>query len=99
MQLKLDAWRANQGPLAMRLTYKLLAGPVLLALIYVGVINIRSFGMQVTLYEAAMGPQIGSAVVATQYALNPPLVTLMVGIGTLLAFATLPLWSYVLGTI
>ncbi len=99
MQLKLDAWRGNRGPLAMGLAYKLLAGPAILAFVYVGVIGIRSFDMRVTLFEAAMGPQIGGAVVATQYGLNPPLVTLMVGIGTLLAFATLPLWSYVLGTI
>ncbi len=29
-----------------------------------------------------MGPQIGGAIVATQYGLDPPLVTLMVGIGS-----------------
>ena len=46
-----------------------------------------------------MGPQIGAAIVATQYGLNPALVTLMVGVGTLLAFATLPLWWAVLATI
>lgn len=87
------------GTVGDGLAYKLLAGPAILAFVYVGVIGIRSFDMRVTLFEAAMGPQIGGAVVATQYGLNPPLVTLMVGIGTLLAFATLPLWSYVLGTI
>jgi hypothetical protein len=29
----------------------------------------------VTLFESAMGPQIGGAIVATQYELDPPLVT------------------------
>jgi predicted permease len=43
-----------------------------------------------------VGPMIGGAVVATQYGLAPPLVTLMVGIGTLVAFLSLPVWWYVL---
>jgi predicted permease len=50
----------------------------------------------VTLFEAAMGPQIGGAIVATQYGLDPPLVTLMVGIGSIAAFLTLPIWWYAL---
>ena len=36
---------------------------------------------QVTIFEAAMAPQIGAAIVAMEYKLDPPLVTLMVGIG------------------
>jgi predicted permease len=48
------------------------------------------------LFEAAMGPQIGGAIVAVQYGLNPPLVSLMVGVGISLSFFTLPLWSYAL---
>ena len=43
-----------------------------------------------------MGPQIGAAIVAMQYGLDPPLVTLMVGIGSVAAFVTLPMWWYVL---
>jgi predicted permease len=45
-----------------------------------------------SLLEAAMGPQIGGAIVASQYGLNPALVTLMVGAGTLLAFMTASCW-------
>jgi hypothetical protein len=51
---------------------------------------------RVTLFEAAMGPQIGGAIVAAQHGLNPPLVSLMVGVGISLSFLTLPLWSYAL---
>ena len=36
---------------------------------------------RVTLFQAAMGPQIGGAIVAIQYGLNAPLVTLIVSIG------------------
>jgi malate permease and related proteins len=43
-----------------------------------------------------MGPQIGGAIVAIQHGLNPPLVSLMVGVGITLSFITLPLWSQLL---
>jgi predicted permease len=52
--------------------------------------------MRVTVLESAMGPQIGGAIVASQYGLNTSLVTLMVGAGTLLAFITAPCWVQVL---
>jgi len=51
---------------------------------------------RVTLFEAGMGPMIGGAIVAAQHGLNPPLVSLMVGVGISLSFLTLPLWSYAL---
>ena len=44
-----------------------------------------------TIFEAAMAPQIGAAIVAMEHKLDPPLVTLMVGIGIPLSFLTLPL--------
>jgi predicted permease len=43
-----------------------------------------------------MAPQIGAAIVAIEHKPDPPLVTLMVGIGIPLSFLTLPLWWYVL---
>jgi predicted permease len=55
--------------------------------------------MRITLFEAAMGPQIGGAIVAIQHGLNPPLITLMVGIGIILSFVTLPAWWYALQTL
>jgi predicted permease len=51
---------------------------------------------QVTIFEAAMAPQIGAAIVAIENKLDPPLVTLMVGLGIPLSFLTLPVWWYVL---
>jgi len=97
MQLKLEAWRINVPSLSAGLTYKLLAAPALAALFYIGLVGIDGPDTRVTLLEAAMGPQIGGAIVATQYGLNPPLVTLMVGAGTVLAFATVPMWWIILG--
>ena len=52
--------------------------------------------VSVTIFEAAMAPQIGAAIVAIEHKLDPPLVSLMVGIGIPLSFLTLPMWWYVL---
>jgi predicted permease len=92
LQLRLDAWHGNRAPLALGLAYKLIAAPALLAALYLGLVGFGDGNTRVTILEAAMGPQIGGAIVATQYGLNPALVTLMVGAGTLLAFMTASGW-------
>jgi hypothetical protein len=46
-----------------------------------------------------MGPQIGGAIVAIQYGLNSPLITLMVCLGIALSFITQPLWYLALGAV
>ena len=68
----------------------------MLALLYSGILGRTEEITRVTLFEAAMGPQIGGAIVAIQHGLNPPLVSLMVGLGISLSFLLLPLWAYVL---
>jgi predicted permease len=92
LQLRLNAWQGNRANLAMGLSYKLLAAPALLIVFYVGLLGFGDGNTRVTVLEAAMGPQIGGAIVASQYGLNPPLVALMVGAGTLLAFMTASGW-------
>ncbi len=96
MQLHLDQLRGNISALATGLSFKLLIGPAVLALVYVWWLHARGQTMQITLFESAMGPQIGGAIVAIQHDLNPTLITLMVGIGITLSFATLPAWWYLL---
>ena len=44
-------------------------------------LHARGQTIQITLFESAMGPQIGAAIVAIQHDLNPTLITLMVGSG------------------
>ncbi|HTI79814.1 MAG TPA: AEC family transporter [Acetobacteraceae bacterium] len=90
LQLRLDALRGNRTPLALGLSYKLIAAPALLGVLYFGLLGLNDDNMRVTVLESAMGPQIGGAIVASQYGLNPALVTLMVGAGTILAFMTAP---------
>ncbi|WP_206664502.1 AEC family transporter [Dankookia rubra] len=92
LQLRCATLRGNGTALALGPGYKLVLGPLLLDLLYVGVPGQAGETLQVTLLEAAMAPQIGASIIAIQQGLNPPLVTLMVGIGTLLSFVTLPVW-------
>lgn len=96
LQIRLHRLENLKLPLLLGLTYKLIVGPALLVLVYFGALKWNGLNMRVTMFEAAMGPQIGAAIVATQYGLDAALVTMMVGVGTIMAFATLPAWWKVL---
>ena len=99
LQLRLGQLAGNRRSLALGLGFKLVVGPALIALLYVGALQQTGETTQITIFEAAMGPQIGGAIVAIQYGLNPPLVTLMVGVGIALSFLTLPVWWWQLAGI
>jgi predicted permease len=96
LQLRFDQTEGIKTALATGLGFKLVLAPAAVALLYVGVLGTTEEVTRVTLFEAAMGPQIGGAIVAVQHGLNPPLVSLMVGVGISLSFLTLPLWAYAL---
>lgn len=95
-QLRLTSLSGLKRHLAVGLGYKLLFGPAVLALFYLGVLGLRGPAVQVTLFEAAMAPMITAGIVAIDHDLDPPLVTMLLGIGIPLSFATLPLWSLLL---
>jgi predicted permease len=96
LQLRFDQLAGRYLELALGLGFKLVLAPLLLTILFVGVLSQEGTVTQVTLFEAGMGPQIGGAIIAMQYGLNAPLVTLMVGVGITLSFVTLPLWYLVL---
>jgi malate permease and related proteins len=95
-QLRLSHMRGELKPLSLGLLYKLVLGPALLTLLYVGLLGGGGKVMQVTLFEAAMAPMITAGIIAVDHDLNPPLVTLMLGIGIPLSFLTLPVWCWLL---
>lgn len=88
--------RGSLGELLAGLGFKLVFGPALVAALLVGGTGATGRGAQVVVFEAAMGPRIGSAIVAIQHGLNPRLVTSMVGIGIPLSLSTAALWSLLL---
>ncbi|MCM2359890.1 MAG: AEC family transporter [Geobacteraceae bacterium] len=95
-QLRLSHISGELKPLGLGLLYKLVIGPALLTLLFVGVLGGSGEVMQVTLFEAAMAPMITAGIIAVDHDLNPPLVTLMLGIGIPLSFLTLPVWWWLL---
>jgi predicted permease len=95
-QMRLSQIRGRVRLLAIGLGFKLVLGPALVLMVLAGLLGQRGDLIQVTVFEAAMGPMIGAAIVAMDHDLDPSLVTLMVGLGIPLSFATLPLWWWLL---
>ena len=95
-QLHVSQVRGKALPLTVGLLFKLVLAPAMILLFVAGLLGERGMEMQVTIFEAAMPPMIGASIVAMEHELDPPLLTLMVGIGIPLGFLTLPLWHAVL---
>lgn len=95
-QLRLSEIRGRLPLLALGLGFKLVIGPLLMLGVLVGLLGQSGPVIRVTVFEAAMGSMIGAAIVAMDHDLDPSLVTLMVGLGIPLSFATLPAWWWVL---
>jgi malate permease and related proteins len=77
---------------AVGLVFKLAVAPALIMLLFAGMLGAKGQVLSVTVFEAAMAPMIGASIVAIDHELDPPLLTLMVGVGIPLSFLTLPVW-------
>lgn len=95
-QLRLSQVRGRMRLLALGLGFKLVLGPALVLGLFAGLLGQRGGVIQIAVFEAAMGPMIGAVIVAMDHDLDPSLVTLMVGLGIPLSFATLPAWWWLL---
>lgn len=95
-QLRFVDFRQELKGLSIGLVYKLLLAPLMIALVYIGILGVRGPVIQVTVFEAAMAPMITAGIIAIDHRLNPTLVTLLLGIGIPLSFLTLPLWYWFL---
>lgn len=98
-QIQFSEMRGRMRELSVGLAFKLIAAPMVIGLLYAGLFDGRGEMTQITIFEAAMPPQIGAAIVAMDHDLDPQLVTLMVGIGIPLSFLTLAAWRHVLNVI
>ena len=91
--------KGRMRELSLGLAFKLVLAPAVIALIYAGVFGARGETTQIIVFESAMAPQIGAAIVAIEHDLDPSLVTLMIGVGIPLSFLSLPLWRELLNLI
>ncbi len=92
LQLSFQGIATHAKALVTGLAFKLVAAPLLVLVLLRATEWTHELAGAATILEAAMAPQIGAAIVATQHRLNPPLVALMVGIGIPLSFITVPAW-------
>jgi hypothetical protein len=95
-QLRAAAVRQCAVALAAGLSFKLLLAPLAIMAAFAPLAAHDGDTFDLIVFEAAMAPMIGAAIVAAEHRLNPPLVTLMAGLGIPLSFLTLPLWHAVL---
>jgi hypothetical protein len=96
MQLRLGDLHGQRLALALGLGFKLLLAPALIVLAFALAFGVDDQHARIILFEAAMAPMIGAAIVASEHRLNPQLTSLMVGVGIPLSFVTVPGWFYVL---
>ena len=97
-RLQLSLVRGRGLALRVGLLFKLVIAPALILLLFVRWLSGDGQVLNVTVFEAAMAPMIGASIVAIDHELDPPPVTLMVGLGIPLSFVTLPVWWRLLGT-
>jgi predicted permease len=95
-QLRLAEFSGNAQKLGLGLAFKLILAPFALTVLAVGLLDVKSEFARIALFETAMPPMIGAAIIAMEHKLDPPLTKLMVGVGIPAAFITLPLWHAVL---
>jgi predicted permease len=79
-----NSWRAT----SLGVAAKLLIGPII-GLLLAGVFDLQGHARQGSVIEAAMPAAVATTVVATEYKLEPPLVTAIVFFGTALSPLTL----------
>ena len=96
-QLRLGELRGLLPTLSAGLLYKLVLGPAIIAALFILGLHAGGKVIQVTVFEAAMGPMIGGSIVAMEHGLDPRLVGLMVGLGIPLSLLTAAAWSVLLG--
>ncbi len=95
-QLQAGHLEGNRGYLALGLGFKLILAPLLIGLLYVALFGLHGTAIRVTLFEAAMPPMITAGIIASEYNINPPLSNMMVVLGIILSFVSLPIWSIIL---
>jgi len=96
LDFRLNNLRRYSTELIVGLAYKLLLGPLLIGLIFVGILGAHGQTIEITIVQAAMAPMITGAIVANEYDLEPSLAHLMIGIGIPLSLATVPIWALML---
>jgi predicted permease len=90
------ALRRERAPLIAGLAYKLVLAPLLMTILFVGVLHRGGESVRITILEAAMGPMVTGAILAEEHGLNAELCSLLVSLGIPLCLIGVPLWAKIL---
>lgn len=90
LRLKLSAHRIL--PMLTGLSWKLGMAPLMILGLGMA-LQINPAILTVALLQSSMAPMMTAAILAEQGNLDPPLANMMVGIGILISFITVPLWN------
>jgi len=96
-QLKLNLQSDLFRDLSIGLVYKLFFAPLVIFIIFYGVIGKNDLNAQISVIEAAMPPMVTASILASSYQLRAELAQLITGLGILTGFATVVLWYWFLG--
>jgi predicted permease len=96
LNLRLRLPRDELAPLGLGLGMKLALLP-LLAWPLAALLGLEGVAFDAAVLESAMPPMVTAGALAISHRLAPGLAAALVGYGTLLALATLPLWRWALG--
>jgi malate permease and related proteins len=96
LQLRLQFDRHLLAPVSIALAWKLVLAPLLIFLLGVA-FGVSTEILTIAVLQAAMAPMISAAILADQNGLEPQLANVVLGIGILLAFATVPAVSLMFG--
>ena len=94
LQVRFSELKNDARNLALGLTSKLILAPALLLLVAL-LAQAKGVIPQTSVFEAATAPMITSAILATEYRLNPRLSNLMVSVGVPLSLVTTAIWWFV----
>jgi len=86
----------HSKPLFWGLLFKLILFPAFIFVLYFIILNQRGETVEIAFMEAAMGPMITAAIIASTHKLEPKLCNLMLGAGIPLSFVTLAFWYAVM---
>ena len=95
-QLRWQRLGSDAVPLFWGLLFKLIIFPSVIFILYFLILNQRGEMVEISFFEAAMGPMVTAAIIASAHNLQPRLCNLMLGVGIPVSFLTLALWYYVL---
>ncbi|NDV19285.1 AEC family transporter [Pseudodesulfovibrio sp. JC047] len=96
MTLSVNSLRGHTRELLWGLGYKLVLAPLIILLLYMVVLGKTDVVTRVTVFEAAMGPMVTGGIIAMSHGVKSSLAVALVGVGTVVSFATLPAWYAVI---